>query len=227
MGTAASQIVVLDMHPMWLDCVRSVMTRFGLEVVAATTDPDEALAAVAEHRPRLFVLDPAVHDGKSEWLALVDEAIALAPGLKVVAMSQSGDQDAIEAAFDAGVSAYVVKTASESDIGAALRLAVTTAIHVSTGAQASNRPHQPDETEALTRREFEILALVTEGHSNAAIGRKLWVTEQTVKFHLSNLYRKIGVRNRTAAARWAELHGVVPIDGTSAEDEHVAAGSAA
>jgi DNA-binding CsgD family transcriptional regulator len=59
----------------------------------------------------------------------------------------------------------------------------------------------------LTRREREILALVVEGKSNAAIARQLWVTEQTVKFHLSNIYRKLGVANRTAASRWAHEQG--------------------
>jgi DNA-binding NarL/FixJ family response regulator len=50
--------------------------------------------------------------------------------------------------------------------------------------------------------------LVAEGTSNAAIARELWVTEQTVKFHLSNIYRKLEVANRTAASRWAHEHGV-------------------
>ena len=82
--------------------------------------------------------------------------------------------------------------------------------------------------ELLTRRELEILQLVAEGHSNAAMGRKLWVTEQTVKFHLSNIYRKLGVRNRTAAARWASLHGVLPASEAEAGvAQRVPVGSAA
>jgi DNA-binding CsgD family transcriptional regulator len=64
----------------------------------------------------------------------------------------------------------------------------------------------------LTRREVEILRLVSEGHSNAQVARTLWVTEQTVKFHLSNIYRKLDVGNRTEASRWAQLHGVLSAD---------------
>jgi DNA-binding NarL/FixJ family response regulator len=63
----------------------------------------------------------------------------------------------------------------------------------------------------LTPRELEILRWVAEGHTNARIARKLWVTEQTVKFHLSNIYRKLGVQNRTEASRYAlvnDLFGV-------------------
>jgi DNA-binding CsgD family transcriptional regulator len=61
----------------------------------------------------------------------------------------------------------------------------------------------------LTRRELEILQLVAEGHSNTQLAKMLWVTEQTVKFHLSNVYRKLDVANRTEASRWAQLHGLL------------------
>jgi DNA-binding NarL/FixJ family response regulator len=71
----------------------------------------------------------------------------------------------------------------------------------------------------LTRRELEILRAVTEGHTNARIGRDLWVTEQTVKFHLSNIYRKLGVSNRTEASRYAlvnDLFGATHHNGNGA-----------
>ena len=66
----------------------------------------------------------------------------------------------------------------------------------------------------LTRRELEILQLVAEGHSNAQVGRLLWVTEQTVKFHLSNIYRKLDVSNRTEASRWAQVRNLLPPAGS-------------
>jgi DNA-binding CsgD family transcriptional regulator len=61
----------------------------------------------------------------------------------------------------------------------------------------------------LTQRELEILQLVAGGASNAAVARTLWVTEQTVKFHLSNVYRKLSVSNRAEASRWAQVHGLL------------------
>jgi DNA-binding CsgD family transcriptional regulator len=66
-----------------------------------------------------------------------------------------------------------------------------------------------DDSPGLTRRELEILRLVAEGHSNAQVARMLWVTEQTVKFHLSNIYRKLDVANRTEASRWAQRNGLL------------------
>ena len=76
---------------------------------------------------------------------------------------------------------------------------------------ASDRPRREPAVRAvaddvgLTDREQQILALVAEGHSNAELASQLWVTEQTVKFHLSNIYRKLNVSNRTQASRWALL----------------------
>ena len=212
------KIVLLDLHPIWLDSVREVLDEMGMSVAAATTVPQEALDAIARLAPRYFVLDPAVRDGESNWLRVIGEAVALDPQLTVIAFSESGDAETVRGAFAAGAAAFVVKTANKSDIGAALRLAQTTAIHV-----ARSLPPASD-NESLTRRELEILQLVAEGHSNAVIGRKLWLAEQTVKFHLSNVYRKIGVQNRTAAARWAELHGVSSLE---PDADEVPAGSAA
>jgi DNA-binding CsgD family transcriptional regulator len=89
------------------------------------------------------------------------------------------------------------------------------------------RPKDIEPAADLTRRELEILRLVAEGHSNAGLAKMLWVTEQTVKFHLSNIYRKLNVANRTEASRWAQLNGILsdgPAQATSdADAETVAA----
>ena len=71
-------------------------------------------------------------------------------------------------------------------------------------------PPSPADAVGLTDREVTILRALTRGLSNREIGQELWVTEQTVKFHLSNIYRKLGVSNRTEASRWAQLHGLLP-----------------
>jgi DNA-binding CsgD family transcriptional regulator len=73
----------------------------------------------------------------------------------------------------------------------------------------SDAPPRQERPGGLTRRELEILKHVAEGHSNATVARTLWVTEQTVKFHLSNIYRKLDVTNRTEASRWAQINGLL------------------
>ena len=80
---------------------------------------------------------------------------------------------------------------------------------------AEDRIFNPQKQTPLSRRETEILELVAEGLSTADMARRLWVTKQTVKFHLGNIYRKLGVSNRTAAARWAYDHGLLMEEGTT------------
>jgi len=79
--------------------------------------------------------------------------------------------------------------------------------HGATSAIETTSPE--DNAVCLTKREIEILRLAAEGHSNSQLARMLWVTEQTVKFHLSNIYRKLDVSNRTEASRWAQRHGML------------------
>ena len=85
---------------------------------------------------------------------------------------------------------------------------------------AGNVVHRPRRARAaptgdcpLTGRELEILRLAAQGRTNGQIARELWVTEQTVKFHLSNTYRKLGVANRTEASRYAHVNDLVAVDG--------------
>lgn len=77
----------------------------------------------------------------------------------------------------------------------------------------------------LTRRELEVLRLVSRGATNRAVAATLWVTDQTVKFHLSNVYRKLGVRNRFEATRWAWENGLLEDDASAARVELTVAGA--
>jgi DNA-binding NarL/FixJ family response regulator len=209
--------VVLDRQPLWLAAVAEVLERAGFDVVGATTSEAKALRLVREHRPDVLIFEPEACTSSASRLL---EAGRMAhPQLKAVAVSSIEDPEVIRTVLQSGVWAYVLKRAPAEDIVVAVRQAFVHSIHLARPvgpgepaplrANASNGAGLP----LLTRREREILALVAEGHSNSAMAKKLWVTEQTVKFHLSNIYRKVGVPNRTAATRWAHEHGFV--DGTS------------
>jgi DNA-binding NarL/FixJ family response regulator len=80
-----------------------------------------------------------------------------------------------------------------------------------------------DAAERLTSRELEILRHVAAGMSNSRIAAELWVAEQTVKFHLSNIYRKLGLANRTEASHYAHVHGLLDVAPAAAPDLQVAA----
>jgi DNA-binding NarL/FixJ family response regulator len=109
--------------------------------------------------------------------------------------------------------AYVLKRAEPEDLASAIRQVFSRSLYLA-GAEAFARVPNAEEVEAvgLTRREREILQLVSEGNTNGQVAKVLWVTEQTVKFHLANIFRKLDVTNRTQASRWAHAHGLVRLN---------------
>ncbi len=199
--------LLLDEHPLWLDAVESLLRGVGIEVVAKSSDPAEALELVAEVGPSLCVTEIDFPHATLDGIAFVRRLRLESPKTKAVVLAQREDPETIGAALTAGATAYVVKTAHREDLAAAVRQAFEQSLYF---ASAATTPSIPLADEIpLTRREIEILRLVADGRSNAQLARTLWVTEQTVKFHLSNVYRKLGVANRTEASRWAQLHGLV------------------
>ncbi len=204
--------VLLDPHPLWLDAVESVLARVDIEVVGKTTSTAVALGLLDEHQPDILVTALELKPD-SEGIDWVGDALARAPGVKVIVLSMYDDPAWIDQAFAAGASAYVIKTVHPDDLTAAIRQAFDHSVYLAgMRPQPHPRPQQEEPTPGspgLTPRELEILRLVAEGHSNGQLARMLWVTEQTVKFHLSNIYRKLGVANRTEASRWAHVNGLV------------------
>ena len=184
-------------------------------MVGLATTEEEALELVEEHQPDLFVMENGNGDA-----SCLTEARKRAPAVKAIVLSSDEEPAHIQAAFAAGAMAYIVKTAHPDDIEVVVRQAFGPSVFLARDRGAAPVPatapmlvaQEADAQEAaaaLTRRELEILQLVAEGHSNSQLAKMLWVTEQTVKFHLSNIYRKLDVANRTEASRWAQVHGLL------------------
>jgi DNA-binding NarL/FixJ family response regulator len=192
--------------------MEQLLSRVGVTIVGKTTDPVEALELVAEHRPDILLADYGSTDGNLDAVECVRKAQERHPELKTVVLSATAESQQIASAFAAGASVYCVKTAAKDDLMAGIRQAFEASIYLahSATAPAPRESATPLDAPELTRRELEILQLVAEGHSNSQLARMLWVTEQTVKFHLSNIYRKLNVANRTEASRWAQLRGLLP-----------------
>ncbi|HWH54600.1 MAG TPA: response regulator transcription factor [Gaiellaceae bacterium] len=215
--------VLLDPHPLWLDAVEGVLSNLDVAVVGRATAPELALTLVEKTRPDLFIAEIDTRGDELDGVACVRLARERRPDLKLVVLSAQDNPRQIEAAFSAGALAYVVKTAHRNDLSAAIRQAFEPSMYFSGSVKqglitasmpakdpADGNGSDPKGFGALTRRELEILQLVAEGHSNAQLAKMLWVAEQTVKFHLSNVYRKLDVTNRTEASRWAQLHNILP-----------------
>jgi len=211
-GTRERTAVLLDRHPLWLDAMEKLLTEAGVEVVGRTTAGDEAVRLVEEHRPDLLVA--GVDVTSSDEVTCVARATQMHPELRAVVVDDNTNPEAIDSAFAAGAAVYCVKTAPQDDFSSAIRQVFERSIYLASDARPITPARQAAPTDPgvreLTRRELEILRLVAEGYSNSQLAKMLWVTEQTVKFHLSNIYRKLDVANRTEASRWAQVNGLLP-----------------
>ena len=114
----------------------------------------------------------------------------------------------IQAAFDRGAAAFIVKHIDPRDLPSAIRQAVDGTVFQPLGLLERPSNGSADDAD-LTKRELTILEALQSGRSNKQIAEKLFLAEQTVKFHLTNIYRKLDVNNRTEAVRYAYEHGIV------------------
>ena len=178
-----------------------------MRVVGSTSDCEEAVELVADRLPDVFI---AGADGTDCGPSCVRRALERRDGLRVIVVGERHDPQAVDEAFAAGASVYCVRTAETQDFVSALGQAFEQSIFFATDGTHGAAPVEDTiAAHGLTRKELEVLRLLAEGHSNAELASTLSVTEKTVKFHLSNIYRKLNVANRTEASRWAQLHGLL------------------
>jgi DNA-binding NarL/FixJ family response regulator len=140
-------------------------------------------------------------------LARLREFSSLLPDAKRVFLTLRMDDQTLDQVFEAGADAVIAKTVHPVSLGTLLREISRDAV-VHMPRRAAKEKIMRDQC-PLTDRELEILRLVAQGYTNGRIARELWVTEQTVKFHLSNTYRKLGVANRTEASRYAYVNDLM------------------
>jgi DNA-binding NarL/FixJ family response regulator len=206
-GAKAKSAVIFHRYPLVLRAVTTLLRSTGLKIAGATTQPEEALALVDEREPDLFVAAVSTPPGSLDGIELLRRARKSRPELKTIGLADTAYDDRVDEAFAAGASAFLGPTAGESDLAFAVRQTYEPSIHL---APVRSNGSNPALTPRLTERETEILGLVADGHSNGELAQMLGVALQTVKYHLSNVYRKLGVANRTQAIRQAHLLGLFP-----------------
>jgi DNA-binding NarL/FixJ family response regulator len=202
--------VLLDHQRLWLEAVDRVVQRVGVEVVGKASEPDTALALLGHHHPDLFIADVKAAEADMDATTLLRLAREHAPRATTVVLSAYDDRRYIAHVLEAGAQVYVLKRVNPDDLASTIRQVFDNCVFV-----AGPRPEavvtapvaRPPRN--LTRRELEILRVAAEGRTNAQIAKLLTVTEETVKFHLSNIYQKLDVSNRTEAGRWAQTQGLL------------------
>jgi DNA-binding NarL/FixJ family response regulator len=178
----------------------------GFEIVGEVSVGSQVVPAVRETKPDVVLLDLRMPE--LDGLTCLERLRKHDPTVAVVILSSYSDEGQIEAARKAGARGYVVKTVEPVDLGAVLRSALSGSSFAVWGAESPPSAAPATEAVVLSERETAVLEAVARGLSNREIGRQLWISEQTVKFHLRNVYRKLGISSRTEAARYAYRTGL-------------------
>jgi DNA-binding NarL/FixJ family response regulator len=180
-----------------------------IEVVGAAADGEEAVALATELSPDVVLIDLSMP--RLDGIEATKRILAEKPETRVVVLTAFSDRDRILGALDAGALGYLLKDAVPEELLGAIRAAARgeapLAPKAASEVLAARAAHRDAD---LTEREQEVLALVAEGLPNKLIARRLEISEKTVKAHLTRVFERIGVSDRTQAALWAQRHGVGP-----------------
>jgi DNA-binding NarL/FixJ family response regulator len=198
-------VAVVDDHRLVRAGLGALLEAAGdIEVVAEAADGAEAIDQVRQSRPDVVLMDLSmpVLDGVAATRALVAENLPC----RVVVLSSFAEDGRVRDAVAAGAVGYLLKDSAPDEVLAAVRSAAAGHAPLDPRVAGALLPRTAGESppaEQLSDREKQVLRLAAQGLANKQIGRMLGITERTVKVHLGNVFRRIGVTDRTSAALWA------------------------
>ena len=201
------KVLIADDHRLVLDGIRRALEDAGdIEIVGEATNGSQVVPLVRRTNPDVLLLDMRMP--QMDGLTCIDQLKKQGLDVKIVVLSAFKDAEHVRAAFNRGANGYVVKSINPVDLPSAVRQAMDGTFFSPVDASRENDAEVASSA-GLTERELDILKAVARGLSNQRIGKEFWITEQTVKFHLSNIYRKLGVSSRTEATHYAYERGLV------------------
>jgi DNA-binding NarL/FixJ family response regulator len=203
-----TKVLLVDDHNILrVSLSRLLEAEDDIEVVGTAGDGDEAVQLADRSNPDVILMDLSMP--RVDGVAATRKILASGSSARIVVLTSFSDRPRIIDALDAGAIGYLLKDAEPEDLLRGVRAAARgdwpldprAARLLLAGGEAAKGP-------TLSAREREVLALVTSGLPNKSIGRRLGITERTVKAHLTRIYQQLGVRDRTQAAMWAREHGI-------------------
>ncbi|MGI8676317.1 MAG: response regulator [Nocardioidaceae bacterium] len=202
------RVVLVDDHQLVrLGLVQLLAAADDIEVVGTAAEGREALRVVGDLHPDVVLMDLLMPG--MDGVEATRQVQTVSPDTQVVVLTSFSDRDKILAAIDAGAVGYLLKDVEPAELLEGIRAAARgesplhpkaarELLHARSGGQGAPAD--------LTQRELEVLDLVRHGLANKQIARRLGISERTVKAHLTSVFQRIGVVDRTQAALWAERH---------------------
>ena len=208
-------VLIADDHPVVREGLRGMLAaEEAITVVGEAGSGDEAVVMARLNRPDVVLMDLRMPGG--DGVEATAGILAAAPGTRVVVLTTYETDDDILRAVEAGATGYLLKDTPRQDLVNAIRAAARgeTVLGPTVAGRLVSRLRRPA-AEPLSPRETEVLTLVARGHTNAEIGRVLYISEATVKTHLLRAFGKLGVSGRTAAVTTAIELGMLPAPGSA------------
>jgi DNA-binding NarL/FixJ family response regulator len=200
-GVGATRVVLAEDHALMRDAVKLVLDETDDVVLVGEVSNGHELLPLLQRVEADFVLLDVQLPGL-DGLACLEALAEHHPGLKVAMLSGVEDTQVIEGAFRRGAHGYIFKSVNPFDLPAAIRQIVEQSVIHRPLAERDGAAPSP-RAGGLSDKEMAVLVELCDGHTNKQIATHLWLSEQTVKFHLRNIYRKLGIKSRTEALRYA------------------------
>ncbi|MDQ0227151.1 response regulator transcription factor [Metabacillus niabensis] len=224
-----TKIVIIDDHQLFREGVKRILDfEPSFEVVAEGDDGEEALEIVETHKPDVVIMD--INMPKVNGVEATKQLIEANPEAKVIILSIHDDENYVTHALKTGARGYLLKEMDADTLIDAVKVVADGGSYLhprvthnlvnefrrlaTANGQASNQPLQPEirrPLHILTRRECEVLQMLADGKSNRGIGEALFISEKTVKNHVSNILQKMNVNDRTQAVVVAIKNGWVEV----------------
>ena len=209
------RILIADDHPIVREGLSAVLeTQPDFEIVGAAASGAQAVAQAAELRPDVILLDLELPE--LDGVAALRAIRASNPAAKALIFTAFDTDERILAAVQAGAQGYLLKGAPREDLFQAIRVvhgggSLLQPVVAARLLRQVSSPAAPALPERLTERELEVLRLLAKGRQNKEIAGELWISERTVKFHVSAILSKLGVGNRTEAVSKAAQLGLIEL----------------
>ena len=200
------KLLIIDDHQIVREGIANLARREALEVVGEACNKEEAIALIAATSPDVITVDLSLPDGSG--LEIVKFARKNDQKMGIVVISILDDDSNLIACMNAGASGFVSKTSTLDDILAAIQSAARSPLSF-TSKGLVRAVNSKVYKGTLTSRELEIIAKLPSGLSGEELAKDLFITESTLKTHLSSIYRKLQVRNRTGAVSEAKRRGLI------------------